>query len=355
MKKILHVVTSLDNCGTEKYLINLLKGTYKTYENHILVYNNINRWEKELNEMNIKVHCISYANNNLLRMKEIYRIIKKEKIDIVYSYTYYNSAYVMIAAFLANVKKRITHSHRSSVDRKINPIKKKICKFIISILSTDCLACNNIAGKSLFLKFKKFITINNGINLEKYKFDNKKRWELRKKYNIDENEIVLGTVGRLDNNKNQKFIIDVVSYIKKKNSKIKLIIIGDGENKEKLMKQASKLKIKDSVIFTGNIKNVNELYNIMDLFILTSFHEGLPFVLIEAQANGLKCVVSDSVDKQSNISETLIFLSLEDGINIWGDKINDIDYKRDDNIKKIIDKGYSIDSTIKKIIDIYMK
>lgn len=349
MKKILHVITTLDNCGTEKYLINLLQGTYKQYDNYILIYKDKNMWKDKLNEMGIKVFCVDNNKDNFKRIKFIRKTIKENKIDILYSYTYYNSAFVLLASVFTCVKKRIVHSHRTNVDRKINPIKKFFSKLVISILANKCLACNVDAGKSLFLPFRKIKVINNSIDINEYIFNMQERNKIRADLKIKKNDIVIGTIGRLDYNKNQLFLINVFNNYMKLNESSKLIIIGDGEERENLVKYINKNNLSDSIMLLGNKSDANRYYSVMDVFVLTSYNEGLPFVLIEAQANGLSCVVSDCVSKEAKINKNVVFLSINEDINNWVDSIDIYSKKREKNIDNVIRK-YSLNSMYEYII-----
>ena len=356
MKTVLHVLRTFENGGTERYLINLLKKTYQEYNNIILVYDKVNYWNKELKEMNVKVISINNPKKDgvIKNLKMIGKIIKENKIDVLYSYTHYNSGIVMLAGFLKKVKIRITHSHRSSSEQK-HSIKYHIyrlsMKLLINIFSTDRLACGNEAGKDLF--YKKFKNVNNGIEIDKYIYDENLRKKIRKEFNIPENYKVIGTMGRLDKNKNQLFLIKVFKKYHDINNNSKLIIIGEGDNRKELEKYISNNELSTSVILTGIRSDANEIYNAMDLFALTSIKEGLPYVLIEAQTNGLSCVVSDSVDKNSNISNHISFLSLDEDYENWVDCIIENIKKRNDNIEKIISNGYSLNDSVTIIKNIY--
>ena len=148
-------------------------------------------------------------------------------------------------------------------------------------------------------------------------------------------------------------MIKVFEKYHKENTNSKLLIIGEGEQKNDLKELIRNLKIEDVVILLGNREDANELYNAFDLFMLTSIKEGLPFVLIEAQANGLNSIVSDSVDKNADISNSIKFVSLDDDISKWLETIKKEKFIRKDNIKKIIEKGYSLESSIKSVMEIY--
>lgn len=354
MKKVLHVIRNIGNGGTERYLFNLLEHTYKDYENIIISYGEITHWQDELNKMNIKViksvspKKIGIWNN----LKFLIKVMKEYKIDIVYAYTHFNCGYVMLAAALAKVKVRIAHSHRSSSDTR-NKIYMFVSKFLIDIFSTNCLACGNEAAKSLFFKYKKYLIINNGINIEDYCFDVKSRKKYREELNLNENDIVIGTVGRIDENKNHKFLIKIFNELKKEETHYKLVIVGNGNKFNELKELIQEYQLEHEVILMGDRTDVNKIYNVFDIFTLTSIKEGLPYVLIEAQANGLSCIVSDSVDHKSDISNSIVFINLNEELSLWVNKIQDVNLNRKDNTNELIKNGYSLQKEIEKVRNIY--
>lgn len=358
MKKVLHVIRNIGNGGTEKYMINLITNPFNNVQNFILTYGDITCWNEELNKNNVEIfHIDDPAKIGINSFyKKFKKIIKDNKIDIVYSYTHYNSGLIMLFSYLLRIKLRITHSHRTESINN-NSLKYKIYKLIskllINIFSNKCLACGIEAKKSLFYNNKDVLIINNGINIKEYEFDNDQRIKFRKKLNIDDKTHIIGTVGRIDENKNHKFLVDIFKEYHKNNKNSKLIIIGDGEKREELELYIKSNKLSKDILLLGNRKDVNSLYNIFDLFMLTSYKEGLPFVLIEAQTNGLNCIVSDSVDKNSDITNSITFLSLNSDMKEW---VNVIEKKiciRNKNTSKIIQKGYSIDDTVKIINNMY--
>ena len=356
MKKVLHVLRGFYNGGTEKYVMDLLRSTYKDYENILLVYENINHYKEELDKMNIKIIVIEPPKKIGFSksIKKIRSVIKENDVDIVYSYTHYNSSIVMLCAFLEHVKIRITHSHRSSSEQSINPIYLMYIlfnKILINIFSNVRLACGKKAGKSLF--YKKFTIINNGVDIDKFKYDIDQRNQIRKKLNVSSDCSVIGMIGRLDINKNNIFFIKVFENYLKINSNSKLIIVGDGDQKEKLTKYVNDKKLNEKVLFLGKRDDVNKLYSAFDLFALTSIKEGLPYVLIEAQTNGLRCLVSDSVDRESNVSQKCTYLSLSDDYEKWCNEIDKNIKKRDNNIENLISNGYSLTDSVKEVINIY--
>ena len=154
--------------------------------------------------------------------------------------------------------------------------------------------------------------------------------------------------------KNHTFTLDLFKEVLYKNPNAVLMLIGDGELLRKMKKKAKKLGIERNVMFMGNINNVNEMYQAMDLFLLPSLFEGLPVVGIEAQAAGLKCIMSNTVTKEVAITDNVEFLGLKDSLNEWVDSIlKNKSYERKNMKEEIIKGGYSIKEEAKKLQKIY--
>ena len=208
----------------------------------------------------------------------------------------------------------------------------------------------------MFGKDKKYIQINNGINSEYFKFDLIKRKNVRKKLNISENEILLGYVGRLTAVKNPNFMLKILKEINNKNNNYKLILVGDGELKEELIAKGKELKIENKVIFYGNSKNVSELLQAIDIFIMPSLHEGFPISLVEAQATGLKCIVSENVTKKVNITGLVKFISLKENEQYWAEYIiKESRYNRINMNEVIKEKHFDEKEISKQIKEILRK
>lgn len=135
-----------------------------------------------------------------------------------------------------------------------------------------------------------------------------------------------------------------------------LILVGDGDLKNEILEKTNKMNIDDSVIFTGVRSDIFELLNAFDLFIMPSFYEGLPVSVIEAQASGLKCLLSDTITKEVDITGNVEFMSLEKSPKEWAEKIvSMLPYERKNTQQKIIDAGYDIKSTAEWFTDFYIK
>lgn len=327
MIKVMHIVGRMNRGGIETLLMNIYRNIDRNqFKFYFLCYGfDHYDYEDEIYELGGKIIRLPQPKNPIKLIMQIKKIIKTYEIQIVHSHTYYNSAYVMIAAKQCNINARITHSHNIS-DNKPQTAKRKfygyICKKIINKYTKYFFACGEEAGASLFDKRKKVKIISNGIDIEKFRFNSVIRKKLRLEHNISNDEIVIGHIGRFNDQKNHNFIIEFYNEYFKINSHSKLLLIGNGELLDEIKSKVNKLGLENNVIFLGSIDNVYDYYNIMDIFILPSLFEGLGMVGIEAQINGLKVLASDNVPLELNVSNTVDFLPIgNEAINCWIEKI----------------------------------
>ncbi len=357
--KVLEVIGSMDMGGAETLLMNILKNiNINKFQLYFLCYGNKKfDYEEELKKLGGIIIKIPIPSFNIFQnIKQIKNVIETNNIDIVHCHTYYNSMYALIAAKKCGIKKRITHSHNTKSEEHANIIKKiyyLISKLIINFYSTDFLACGSDAGKALFFKSKKFKIINNGIILSRFYYNDIFRKEKMKELKVPNNYKIIGHVGRFEEAKNHKFLIELFNNYLKEHKNTILLLIGDGSLHKEIEQQIKKYKIENNVKLLSKRSDVNELYNVMDLFLFPSLYEGLPVVLIEAQANGVPIVASDVIDKEVNFTDTISFLSLSENYKYWIKEIEQRIGKRNDNRKLMEDSKYNIKNTVKEIEKLY--
>ncbi len=357
--KILEVIGSMNMGGAETLLMNILRNINKQkYELFFLCYGNKKfDYEDELTSLGGKIIRISTPTSNIFKnVKQIKKIIKDNNIDVVHCHTYFNSMYALIAAKQCKIKKRITHSHNTISEKNPSILKRFyffVSKIIINLYSTDFLACGQEAGEALFFRNKNFRIIDNGIILDKFYYDSEIREKKRKELNFSDGYQVIGHVGRFEEAKNHEFLIDIFDGYQKKHKDSILLLIGDGSLRTSIEKKIREKHLQNKVFLLLKRSDVNEIYNAMDLFLFPSLYEGLPVVLIEAQTNGLPIVASDTIDKDSDYTNTISFLSLNDSKDIWITEIEDRIGKRVNNKKIMENSKYNIKNTVKQIEEIY--
>ena len=193
----------------------------------------------------------------------------------------------------------------------------------------------------------KCIILQNGLNIDDYCYSEKNRKRIRKELSISDDCFVIGNIGRLTEQKNHVFLLEVFKHVLLSNPNSKLVLVGEGELRNELESLAEQLGIVDQVIFTGVRSDIGSILSCFDVFVFTSFFEGMPNVLIEAQANGVPCIVSDSITKEVDITNSVAFLPLSSNVALWTKRITSSKRNTDLNIERcFIQSKYDLGSTV---------
>lgn len=342
MKVLLINTVPLEANGISTFIINSAKLLSKR-ENRvsILTSNNVDEEIREdLRQNRVGLKIIKNRNSNPIKYYcRLKQYLRKEKFDIVHvNGNSTTMAIELFAAKTANIKGRIAHSHNTTTDHPfINNLLRPLFEYSIN----GRLACNISAGKWLFNN-KAFDVVPNGIDLSTYEFNLNARLKYRDKLGIKDTEILLGHVGSFNYQKNQIFLIDLLQHLP---IKYKLVLMGNGPEYNNVKKEVDRLGLNKRVIFTNIIDNVQDYLNAVDIFLLPSKFEGQPFVVIEALANGLSCIISNKVSKEIDISRNSYFIPLQ--LQEWSEKIEKIENndrkERSLNNQKYLGKaGYDI-------------
>lgn len=302
MKKILMVTGSLNTGGLEIFAVNTAELLQKqNYQFDFLIFNNQKQdLEEKVKKMGGNVIRIDNPKKGYIKFQKNFKKIIREygPYDIVHSHLYYVSGIILKISKKLNIKTCIAHSHsiqRKSDKRIIKKIVHRHLQHRLNKYSDYKLACSYEAGINLF-GYKEFnksgIVVPNPINIDKFLFNKLQREKIRKSLNISKEKLVIGQVGRLADDKNQFFLLDILKKYNENNDAI-LLLVGDGPLKKSLQQYAAKIGIEKNVLFLGKRSDVNDLLSAMDIFVMTSLHEGLGMVILEAIANGLKCICEE--------------------------------------------------------------
>lgn len=250
---------------------------------------------------------------------------------------------------------RIAHSHNSNQDKNLKyPIKRYYMKKIPNY-ATGLFACSKLAGDWMF-GGEPFHILYNAIDTDKYRYSPSIADRLRHEFHL-ENCVVIGHVGRFNPQKNHSFLIDIFSECVKRNSNTKLLLVGDGEGRQKIQDKVRNLGIQDKVIFTGIRSDVNELLQAMDVFVFPSLYEGLPVTMVEAQASGLPCIISDHVSRECIVTKGLVTSRpLNESPERWAEYVLQQSYRnRKSHIEEIRTAGYDISTAAKQLESFYLR
>lgn len=298
--------------------------------------------------------------------KQFYKFLidNNYKIIHIHSDTSWKAAIYVIAARKANIQNIIVHSHSSGINgsfKLINKFLHLLLKRYVTSKSTIRCACSKESGEWMFNSLSDLEVVQNGVCVEKYQYNENVRKKIRSIYGIQENTIVVGTVGDFSWAKNPIFIFDLFKSLAD-DGKFFFLLIGDGPGKKNLENKFYELSdeqdVKTKFVFTGQVDNAQDYLSAMDVFILPSNFEGVPMSALEAQVNGLSVLTSDKVDVITNCSN--YYKSLPLNVGLWAHELNAIDIKKErkhhqnfitNNRISIIESTKNFDEIYSRLID----
>ena len=223
----------------------------------------------------------------------------------------------VIIARSSRVAAVVCHCHNTGCD---HPALHRLFKPIVTCLCDARLACSKDAGEWLYGKAD-FMVLPNAFNLARFKFDPESRCTIRKSFGIGRGTVVLGNIARLNPAKNHAFLVKVFEEYHFLNPDSMLLIAGGGAGADTVKGLVESSVAKDSIVLLGDVADPSKLYSCMDCFVFPSLYEGLGIVLVEAQASGLDCFVSENIPLEAYVTNGYHVLKLSDGAEVWADEI----------------------------------
>ena len=318
--------------------------------------------KEKIENLGGKVILIPPYQKVLKYHKELKKVLKEGQYKIVHSHINALSVFSLWAARSAKVPVRIAHSHSTSNKKEWKKtLLKNVLRPFSKLFATDYFCCSELAGRWLFgnktYNEGKVYLLNNAIDVEKFKYNEKARKQKRKELNIKDNELVIGHIGRFVKQKNHEFLIDIFNEIHNQNKNTILLLAGDGPLKEEIQNKVKELGLEKNVQFLGQRNDANELYQAMDVFVLPSLYEGLPVVGVEAQASGLPCFFSTDMTKETKILDSTQFIELTKRPAEWAELILKKAKKnqRKNAIETISKNNFNINIEAKKLQENYTR
>lgn len=352
MKKILIMGMSSILGGVETYIYNLIK--YIDKENLLidfLVVGEKSVFEDEINSIfddgrnhfyyvpNMKKYYI--RTNKMLKS-----FFRNHRYDLIYLNTV-TAARTRYCRYAIDKQRTalVVHSH-SSKGVFFRNINNNLYRNYVNKHSCLKLVCSDLAGEKVFGKGQEdILVIPNGIDTSRFVFSSSWRNEIRQRYNIDDNKIVVGHVGRFSKEKNHKFFINLCERL---NDNYIFMCIGDGETKQDFCDMIEERGLSHRFIVLSTKSDVEKYYSAMDIFAMPSLFEGLPIVAVEAQGTGLPCILSSDISRQTALSDRCVFASIED-VDGWIEAISDMNLSRYDGYKVINENCYDVYATAKLV------
>ena len=364
---VLVLDTVMDRGGAEAMIMNYMRNINRDIIKFDFLTNRDYRAanEDEIESLGGKVYhmCPMYPGKFHRYKKEVREFLKEHpEYKIIHSNLEERSYLPLKVAKKMGVPVRISHSHNRPLG--INPklIVRYYFRFMLKFYNTHMFACGEEAGDWLYgKKNRDNVTImNNAVDANQYRYNPEVSKEMKEQLGI-EGKKVIGHVGRFFPQKNHDFLIDIFNEIYKKDKDTVLLLVGGGELddalKNQIKEKVKKLGLEDAVQFLGVREDVDRVVQTFDVFLLPSLFEGLPVTMVEAQAAGLQCVISDKVPIQCDLTGNVWVVPLEESPEKWADVVLDkaYNFEKRDTYQQIADAGFDIKSQAKWLKEFYVK
>ena len=375
MIKVMQLVPTMSTGGAETLVKDYaLLIDSKQFEVQVVVldhhYDSLN--EKLLEENNIKTTYLGevlYGERtdlNLLQKikKRLYRyyylrkLVMQEKPDIIHvhlvldKYLHFLPIKKQNIALIYTVHNVVENYFCKDKKNKRKYKEYKECQRLIDKYDMTLIALHDFMNRQLrdFFHTDKVVTVNNGVQVEKFSRKLFNREKIRSDLGFELSDFVVGNIGRMHPQKNHDLILDIFMKVLETKNNAKLLLVGKGEREEYVRSKVRELQIQDKVVMLKNRPDIPELMSAMDVFLLPSLYEGFPVALVEAQAAGLPCVVSDTITKESVLTKQVQMIGLDESVWKWADAICNANYS-ETAADEMAD--YDIKNCIKKLENVY--
>ena len=361
MYRILHFVS---NVATRSGVLSVIMNYYKYVDRKKIQFDFVyfdefeNNYIEEIESLGGRTFKVKRPSNVREFAKEFNDLLRvhRGEFEVLHNHEVYMTFIIDAIAKKNGVKNIIVHSHATRAsDDKRKSLRNRILCLPVPYLSVERFACSQAAGKFLYGD-KPFYVLNNAIDVEKYRYSEKKRSEIRGALALND-KLVIGHVGRFNDPKNHTFLIDIFKEIIEKNKSAILLLVGDGPLQDGVKEKVDDLNLSNNVVFMGNRKDVPDLLQAMDIFVLPSLYEGFPVVGVEAQCAGLPVFMSTAITREVDLVD-VVFIDLAEDADIWAKEILEKAVgrvERTNAYKVVAEKKYDISQEAHKMTERYIQ
>ena len=359
MKRILCIINGMSADGAETMLMKLYREVdrYQVQFDFFVMTDAIGYYEPEIKKLGGNIYhngYLSIVRRPLQTFKEIYMCVKRNQYKHILLSTEkpYYIPFLMASKLAGAEILALRSTNSTAMKGSLVDLISHAFRFLVRGFTNVRLAPSELAADFMFgeksLSRHNVHILNNGLKTKEFKFDHKDRMQIRNEFNFAD-KIVVGNVGRFYPQKNHSFLIDVFYEISQIEEKAVLFVIGGEVLENEIKLKIKRLGLERRVVFAGVRNDVRKCLMAMDVMVFPSFYEGMPNVVIEAQATGLPCVVSDSITAECKLTDRVSFLSLEDTPNEWAMtamKVCGKNELREHYATKVQEKGYDIKDVV---------
>ena len=365
MINVLHIINGADLGGISSMILNYYKNIDRNAFHFDFIYSidePLGHNGHELEKLGANFFYVPKKSAGLKKhIDGIKKIIKAGNYDAIHVHSGLTSYVALSVAKKSGIKIRVAHAHNAvkNIRGLRNKLKRFLGNYLIKFYASCMVACSRDAAVYTFgdksLKNLNLKILPNSIDSKKYIYSEDERVKIRKELNIGDKDFVIGSVGRMTPEKNQIFLLQVFKVLSGEDKSAKLLLVGDGPDKEVIKDFIKKEHLEEKVFLTGQRTDVNAILSSFDVYAMPSLYEGFPVAGLEAAANGLPIVLSDTITKELSFVKNIHYLSLCDDKRKWVDIIELCkgESRNDSAVADIIENGFDIVSSAKILQKIY--
>ena len=362
--RVLQVLGVLNRGGAESMIMNLYRKVDKAQVQFDFVVHTEKEcaFDDEVRALGGRIFAAPrYNGKNHFSYEKWWRKFFSEhpEYKVVHGHIYTTaSIYLKIAKSFGCIT--IAHSHSTSYSKGIRGIAERITQRPLRNIAHWLFSCSNLAGWWLYGKGCEkrcnYMVLNNAIDTEKYYLSDEEVRTVREELGLG-SAFVVGHLGRFSYPKNHEFLVDIFEKVKNFVPDAKLLLIGGGEKQQEIEEKVKALGLEKNVVFTGVRADVERMLSAMDCFVFPSRYEGLPVSVVEAQAAGLPCFISDRITEEVCLTNAVKRLSIDESAEVWCEKILEKrdSFARKDMKQEIVDSGFDINTTSRWLTEFYIK
>lgn len=358
--RVLEIVTDMGRGGIETMLMNYYRHLNRNAVQMDFLVHRQKRavYDDEIESLGGKIYQMPplnpFGSEYLKKMNAFF--CSHREYRIIHSHLDCMAGVPLRIAKQHGVPVRIAHAHSSSQTKNIKYPLKVLFKHDISNQATQLFACGQVAGEWMF-SGSPFTVMHNAIDSAMFLYNPDVREAVRKElFPHDSNALVIGHVGSFWTPKNHLFLLDIFQEIHKQEPNSVLLLVGTGGLMDAVREKAKNMRLQDYVYLVGDRKDVYRVMQAMDIFILPSLFEGLPVTMIEAQAAGLPCFISDKVPLECKITDLVTQIPLQASAAQWAEQILTMRYiERRDTSSEIAAAGFDIVASAQWLQDFYLE
>lgn len=366
MIRVLHVIGRMGSGGAETMIMNLYRRIDRSriQFDFVVHTNEKSFYDDEIFALGGKIYSIERYNVvNFFSYKKFWDdfFVQHPEYQIIHGHIN-SSAAVYLSSAKRHGRIAVVHSHATrNTERNFRAYAFDISAYPIRYIADYFWGCSLQAGIDRFgkkvVESGRFQVLNNGIETENYIYSPGIRKTIRSKYNISDNTYLIGHVGRFTFAKNHQFLVDVFAELHQDLPNSKLMLVGAGELESAVREKIRTLQLESAVIFVGQVKNVCAYLQAMDVFVFPSVFEGLGIALIEAQAAGLPCVVSENIQEEAKLPCGLVqTVRISEGADSWAEKIKTLRGTERKNTSQVVkNAGFDIEESALRLQNFYQE